>query len=66
MKPAYSYFITVKMNANYAIKIQRWWRLLPECCHCGDKRLAYNYVCHECYHDKHRKWATIPGVMPGV
>ena len=51
------------MNANYAIKIQRWWRLLPECCHCGDKRLAYNYVCHECYHDKHRKWATIPGVV---
>ena len=65
-----SYFITVKMDTSDAVtKIQRWYKRLPkglpkrlpECRHCGCKRLAYNYVCDECYHDKHRI-----SVMPGM
>ena len=49
------YFITVKMNtSDAATKIQIWYKRLPGCRHCGCKRLQWNYVCDECYHDKHR------------
>ncbi len=42
----------VKMIDNI-IKIQRWWKDLPGCRKCDSKRLAYNYICVYCYHDKY-------------
>jgi hypothetical protein len=42
------------MIESYIIKIQRWYRNLPGCRKCGSKRLAWNYICVECYHDRHR------------
>ena len=37
------------------IKIQKWSRSLPSCRKCESKALAWRYICHQCYKDRHFK-----------
>jgi len=35
------------------IKIQRWFKRLPECYKCGSKGRIFASMCQYCYHDKY-------------
>jgi len=53
MTTPYTLFVTITMNHSSVIKIQTWYRQLSGCRKCGSKRLAWEYICVYCYHDRH-------------